>query len=116
MFGMSAQQIEGQARIFLSFAGGIAAALGLTWFGSVSQAFLDAIGPTLAAVGPIVGLATAIWSAISKKQANILTTATALTDDAGRRVVANIQLAPTPAGVALAAPGVTPPNVTVAPR
>lgn len=113
MFGMNSEQIIGQARIFLTFFAGIAAALGLTWYGAVSEAFIAALGPALAAVGPVIGFATAIWSAINKKQANILATAKALTDVNGAPVVEHILLAPTVAGHQLEA--ATPSGVSTKP-
>ncbi len=114
MFGLNAQQVEGQVRIFLAMFTGVAGILGLTWYGAVSEAFINSIGPVFAAIGPVSGLVTVIWSAISKKQANILSVAAALKDDKGARIVEKMELAPTVAGQALAAPGVTPANVVVA--
>lgn len=108
MFGMSAEQIAGQVRVFLAMFTGVAGILGLTWYGAVSQAVIDSIGPVLAAVGPVTGLVTIIWSLVSKKPANILTSAATVLPGI------KIELPPTPEGRALAAPGVTPPNVVVA--
>lgn len=110
---MNSEQIIGQARIFLTFFGGIAAALGWTWYSGVSDAFLATLGPVLAAVGPAITLAAAIWSAINKKQANILATAKALTDVNGAPVVEHILLAPTVAGHQLEA--ATPSGVSTKP-
>jgi len=101
MFGMNPEQITGQARIFLTFFGGIATALGWTWFGGVSEAFLASIGPVLSAVGPVMGVAGAIWSVINKTQPNIVRMAAGLVDDKNKKIVQQVQLAPTSAGAAL---------------
>lgn len=101
MFGMNAQQIEGQVRIFLAMFTGVAGILGLTWYGAVSEAFINTIGPVFGAITPISALVTIVWSLITKKQANILATAKGLTDERGAPIVEHIALAPTAAGVRL---------------
>jgi len=98
---MNPEQTVGQVRTFLAFFGGIAAGLGWTWFAPVSMAFLDALGPVLAAVGPVMGAGAAIWSAINKTQPNIVRMAAGLVDDKHKKIVQQVQLAPTAAGAAL---------------
>lgn len=113
MFGMNPTQLESQARLFLGFFGGFAAALGWTWFGPLTDAFLATIGPVAAAAGPVMYFGSAVWALIKNKQANILTTAKTLKDDKGVPVVEHITLAPTMAGRQLEE--VTPPGVSTKP-
>lgn len=115
MFGMNPEQLTGQLRIFLTFFGGIAAGLGWTWFAGISEAFLASIGPVLSAVGPVMGVAAAIWSAFNKKQDNIMRMATGLVDDKSNKLVERIQLAPTAAGAALERATPDLPQVSTAP-
>lgn len=114
MFGMNPTQLEGQTRVFLAMFSGVAGILGLTWYGAVSEAVINAIGPVSLAIGPVTYLGTAIWSAITKKQANILATAKALTDPNGATIVEHIELAPTTAGIQLQ--GLTPSGISVGPK
>ena len=101
MFGMNPDQIIGTIRQFLPFVGGIATALGWTWFDGLAAA-------TLAVLGPAMTLGSLVWSLISKTHASTLTSAAAIPG------VSNIVLTDTAAGRALA-PG-TPPNVAVKPN
>lgn len=105
MFGMNPVQLESQARIWVSMFAGVAGILGLTWYGAVSEAVINAIGPVCAAIGPVAYVATTVWSLISKKNANIVTNA------ANVPGVAHIVLTANPAGRALES--ATPANVSV---
>ena len=98
MFGMNPDQIIGTIRQFLPFVGGIATALGWTWFDGVASA-------TLAVLGPAMTLGSLVWSLISKTHANIVSSAAAVPG------VSSITLTDTNAGRALAS--ATPSNVNV---
>lgn len=108
MFGMNAEQVTGQVRTFVAMFSGVAAILGLTWYGAVSEAVINAIGPVSLAIGPVMYVGATIWSAVTKTKANRLASAAVVIP--GVKIV----LPPTPEGRALAAPGVTPDNVVVA--
>lgn len=109
MFGMNPAQLEGTIRQFLPFFSGIALALGWTWFDGVASAILMALGP-------VMGLASLIWSLVSKKQANIVAAAAALRDANSVPIVERIALAPTVAGHDVEAATPHLPNVAVVPR
>jgi hypothetical protein len=98
---MNPDQVVGTIRQFLPFVGGIATALGLTWFDGLASA-------VLATIGPVMTLVSLIWSLISKTHANTLTSAAAIPG------VAGIVLTDTNAGRTLAAN--TPANVAVKPN
>lgn len=99
---MNPEQVMGMIRQFLPFVSGIATALGLTWFDGVVAAILSTVGP----VGALISL---VWSLVNKKEASILALAAVVPG------VKQIEMKDTPEGRALAAPGVTPDNVIVAP-
>lgn len=99
---MNPEQVTGMIRQFLPFVSGIATALGLTWFDGVASA-------VLATIGPVGALASLVWSLVNKKQGNIVAMAAAVPS------VKAIEMSNTAEGRAIAAPGVTPDNVTVSP-
>jgi hypothetical protein len=100
---MNPEQVVGIIRQFLPFAAGIATILGWNKAGE-----FDALGAAVvSAIGPVMGLASLVWSLVSKTNANIVTSAAKVPG------VANIQLQQNEAGLALAPNSVTPPNVSL---
>lgn len=99
---MNPEMITGTIRQWLPYASGIATALGLTWFDGVASTILSLSGPA----GFLISW---IWSMSNKTEGNILTMA------ANVPGVARIEMFDSERGRALAAPGVTPPKVQVAP-
>lgn len=104
MFGMSQEQILGLVRQILPVLGGVAVSFGWLTTNQVS----DVTATLLQIAGPIMIVGSAIWSAINKTKANLVSTVAALPE------VKTIELKPTVAGTALADPAVTPPNVIIA--
>lgn len=100
MFGLNPEQVTGTIRQFLPFFSGIATALGVTWFDGVASA-------VLATVGPLMGLASLVWSLTNKKEANILLSAKAVPG------VQNINLNNTAQGRALEHATLTVPGIAV---
>lgn len=104
MLGMSTEQIMALIRQILPVMGGIAVS-----FGWLTAGQLEGYTATILQVsGPLLILASTIWALVKNTKASIVATAASIPE------VKAIQVAPTPEGVKLAAPGTTPPNVTVA--
>ena len=97
---MNPEQITGLIRQVLPFLSGLATALGLTWFDGVAAA-------TLNVIGPLMGLASVVWSLINKTQANIVTMAAVVPG------VQHIDLFPTVEGKVLDAATKEIPNVSI---
>ncbi|HYV34101.1 MAG TPA: hypothetical protein VE988_00265 [Gemmataceae bacterium] len=100
---MNPDQVIGVVRQFLPFVGGL-----VSMFGWLKAGEFEALsGAVVAAIGPVMLLGSAVWSVVSKTDANLVKSAAAVPG------VRSIDLRDNPEGRALAP--VTPNNVNVTP-
>jgi hypothetical protein len=104
MFGMSNEQIMALIRQLLPVMGGIAVSFGWLTAGQM-EGYTTTI---LQVTGPMLIVISTVWSLIKNTQASMVASVAAMP------VVKSIHLEPTVEGAKLAAPGNSPPNVTVA--